>query len=423
MDQRLSARERHFETICARQYLTHPSIAMLSKDLALLRPQGKLSTVKLPHTEVLFGFVNVSANNHCLFLATCNYGRANRIEVLTTDGLKLEDDPIDLSGSGSRKRLPCGKDIFQLFNAKEDIFRIRPVEYHALGAGKSVTTYSLSHRYKDRNHNGQERAYRRNSLPIKRANSFPGRQNDSETDSNYSYPKRLRPIGFRHPRLPFIFPERIVLQAHHGRSMTDTNPTARDYYGLADAILVHVNRTREWNLNSSPEQLRREVAVMIETGLQSQLRAPVADEAAIQPWVDRFSEISDMGRRRDAWNAALASAPVAEKKQTVCVHFGKVGSAGAFPMEDRWVTMRCKPISVTIPFVAPAGTSGTVTLRHDVLCGDKARLAVGMGHQVNGRTAGALRTVEGVHRLIDGLMDAIDSLERKGRVHTEDSHD
>lgn len=39
--------------------------------------------------------------------------------------------------------------------------------------------------------------------------------------------------------------------------------------------------------------------------------APVADETALQAWADRFPEISDMGRLRDAWNEARASAPVA----------------------------------------------------------------------------------------------------------------
>ncbi len=43
-------------------------------------------------------------------------------------------------------------------------------------------------------------------------------------------------------------------------------------------------------------------------------RDPIADEEAFQAWADRFPEISDMGRLREAWHAALASAPVAGMK-------------------------------------------------------------------------------------------------------------
>ena len=41
-------------------------------------------------------------------------------------------------------------------------------------------------------------------------------------------------------------------------------------------------------------------------------RDPIADEEAFQAWADRFPEISDLGRLRDAWRAALASAPASE---------------------------------------------------------------------------------------------------------------
>lgn len=74
------------------------------------------------------------------------------------------------------------------------------------------------------------------------------------------------------------------------------------------------------------------------------------------------------------------------------------------------------PINVTIPFVAPAGSSGAVTLRHDAECGDKARLAIDMGHQVGGNAAGALLTVAGMRQLVDGLMDCIYAVERGGRI-------
>lgn len=45
-------------------------------------------------------------------------------------------------------------------------------------------------------------------------------------------------------------------------------------------------------------------------------RDPIADEETFQAWADRFPEISDMGRLREAWHAALASAPVAGDGKT-----------------------------------------------------------------------------------------------------------
>lgn len=206
MTQSLSAHKRHLEPICTCQNLIHPSTTMIRKYLALPIPRRQLHVVYRSHADVMFGFVNVSANNGCFFQTPCNYRCANRITILTTDGFKLEDDSIDLCDSGRHKRFPRRKEISQLFNAKEDVARICPIEYYALLAGSSVTPYSLNHRYKDRDYDSQERADRRNSAPIQRAKSFPRCQNDSETDSNCSYPKRLRPIGFAHPRFPFIFP-------------------------------------------------------------------------------------------------------------------------------------------------------------------------------------------------------------------------
>lgn len=77
------------------------------------------------------------------------------------------------------------------------------------------------------------------------------------------------------------------------------------------------------------------------------------------------------------------------------------------------------PINVTIPFVAPAGTSGSVTLRHDARCGDKAHLAVDVGHQGNGGKVSAQLTLDDMRQLVDGLMDCIDVLERKDRLRHE----
>lgn len=80
------------------------------------------------------------------------------------------------------------------------------------------------------------------------------------------------------------------------------------------------------------------------------------------------------------------------------------------------------PISIAIPFVAPAGTNGAVTLRHDAQCGDKARLTIDMGHRVSGSSVDAALSVDTMRQLVDGLMDCIYALERKGRIYSEDSH-
>lgn len=78
-----------------------------------------------------------------------------------------------------------------------------------------------------------------------------------------------------------------------------------------------------------------------------------------------------------------------------------------------------EPISVTVPFVAPVGTSGSVTLRHDSLCGDKAHLAIDMGRPISGVRAAAPLTIEGMRQLVDGLMDCIYAVERNERLDTD----
>lgn len=78
------------------------------------------------------------------------------------------------------------------------------------------------------------------------------------------------------------------------------------------------------------------------------------------------------------------------------------------------------PVNVTIPFVAPAGTSGSVTLRHDDRCGDKAHLAIDMGRPISGVKASAPLTLNDMHQLVDGLMDCIHAIEHKGRLNAHD---
>lgn len=81
-----------------------------------------------------------------------------------------------------------------------------------------------------------------------------------------------------------------------------------------------------------------------------------------------------------------------------------------------------KPVAITIPFVAPAGTSGSVTLRYDDRCGDKAHLAIDMGRPISDVRAAAPLTLDGMRQLVDGLMDCVYALERKARVYSEDAH-
>jgi hypothetical protein len=80
------------------------------------------------------------------------------------------------------------------------------------------------------------------------------------------------------------------------------------------------------------------------------------------------------------------------------------------------------PICVTLPFTAAVGTSGAVHLRHDDQCGDKARLSITVGHRVSGSSIDAALSVNTMRQLVDGLMDCIYALERKGRIHSEESH-
>jgi hypothetical protein len=76
-----------------------------------------------------------------------------------------------------------------------------------------------------------------------------------------------------------------------------------------------------------------------------------------------------------------------------------------------------KPVAIKIPFVAPVGTSGSVTLRYDDRYGDKAHLAIDMGRPISGVWAAAPLTLDGMRLLVDGLLDAIDAIERHRRIY------
>lgn len=78
------------------------------------------------------------------------------------------------------------------------------------------------------------------------------------------------------------------------------------------------------------------------------------------------------------------------------------------------------PVNVTLPFVAPAGISGSVALRHDDRCGDKAHLSIDMGRPISGVKATAPLALSDMHKLVDGLMDCIHAIERKERLDTDE---
>ncbi|MBO1012294.1 hypothetical protein IPU70_01940 [Achromobacter sp. SD115] len=73
-------------------------------------------------------------------------------------------------------------------------------------------------------------------------------------------------------------------------------------------------KARTWIMDTSDNRRIFEAGFDRAYALLSKLRAPVADEAALQVWADRFPEISDMGRLRDAWHDARSSAPVADER-------------------------------------------------------------------------------------------------------------
>lgn len=81
-----------------------------------------------------------------------------------------------------------------------------------------------------------------------------------------------------------------------------------------------------------------------------------------------------------------------------------------------------KPISVTLPFRAPAGTSGAVHLQHNNQSGNKAFLSITVGHRINGSSIDAPLSVDNMRQLVDGLMDCIYRLERNERIKAGGSH-
>ncbi len=81
-----------------------------------------------------------------------------------------------------------------------------------------------------------------------------------------------------------------------------------------------------------------------------------------------------------------------------------------------------KPVNITLPFIAPVGTSGSIQLLHDGQSGDMPHLFIDMGHPISWSRAGASLTVDNMRQLVDGLMDCIHAVERKRRINSEACH-
>lgn len=75
-----------------------------------------------------------------------------------------------------------------------------------------------------------------------------------------------------------------------------------------------------------------------------------------------------------------------------------------------------RPIKISVPFIAPAGSHGTAHLILDDSAVDTALLRIDVGHALNGSIASAPLNVSGMRKLVDGLMDCIFALERDARA-------
>lgn len=75
-----------------------------------------------------------------------------------------------------------------------------------------------------------------------------------------------------------------------------------------------------------------------------------------------------------------------------------------------------KNIEISLPFVAPVGTPGVLQLLHDRPTSKAALLSIDMGYRSSGRIACAPLTCADMRQLVDGLMDAINAIERHERL-------
>lgn len=89
--------------------------------------------------------------------------------------------------------------------------------------------------------------------------------------------------------------------------VADTLPLEKALYELVDKIAPGLD-------TGDLVQDARRASTLLSAIMAS---APVAAETTLQAWAERFPEISDMGRLRDAWNEARANTPVAGEAQPV----------------------------------------------------------------------------------------------------------
>lgn len=79
-------------------------------------------------------------------------------------------------------------------------------------------------------------------------------------------------------------------------------------------------------------------------------------------------------------------------------------------------------ITVVVPYVSAIGSAGEVRLLYRDDCTDKAYLSINDGHPVQKREAGASLTLDGMRRLVGGLMDCVHTIERSNRINSEGFH-
>ncbi len=75
-----------------------------------------------------------------------------------------------------------------------------------------------------------------------------------------------------------------------------------------------------------------------------------------------------------------------------------------------------KRIDVEIPFRAPVGLAGVLRLQHEPGEGNTALLSMECRDMLGGPSGSASLTTADMHRLVDGLMDAIHAIERQARL-------
>ncbi|WP_092582055.1 hypothetical protein [Achromobacter sp. NFACC18-2] len=78
-----------------------------------------------------------------------------------------------------------------------------------------------------------------------------------------------------------------------------------------------------------------------------------------------------------------------------------------------------KNIDVKLSFMAPSGIPGVLRLRHEGGASKTASLSVERAEDLGWPTGSAPLTVADMRRLVDGLMDAIQTIERQDRISAQ----